>query len=79
MEHPVLKNLRLACDYDAPFLDEDKQVAITSYYGLCSFVDDMVGKVIAKLCETGLDQNTVVIFRVIMVNALVIEAFGQRW
>ena len=61
-EHPVLKNLRIACDYDAQFSDEDKQVAIASYYGLCSFVDDMVGKIIAKLSETGLDQNTVVIF-----------------
>jgi len=62
VEHPVLKNLRLACDYDASFSDEDKQVAIASYYGLCSFVDDMVGKIIAKLSKTGLDQNTVVIF-----------------
>ena len=57
-----MKNLRIACDYDAQFSDEDKQVAIASYYGLCSFVDDMVGKIIAKLSETGLDQNTIVIF-----------------
>ena len=33
VEHPVLKNLRLAYDYDAPFSDGDKQVAIASYYG----------------------------------------------
>ena len=30
VEHPVLKNLRLACDYDAPFSDGDKQVAVAS-------------------------------------------------
>ncbi|MAI59306.1 MAG: hypothetical protein CML56_10115 [Rhodobacteraceae bacterium] len=61
-EHPVLKNLRLSCDYEAAFSKEDKQIAIASYYGLCSFVDDMVGKIITKLHDTGLDKNTIVIF-----------------
>ena len=42
--------------------DEERKIAIASYYGLCSFIDDSVGKIISTLKNTGLDQNTRVIF-----------------
>ena len=61
-DHPVLKNLRNSCDYDKFFTKETRQIAVASYYGLCSFVDDMVGKIMRTLQETGLDKSTTVIF-----------------
>ena len=42
--------------------DEQKQIAIASYYGLCSFIDDLVGSILTTLEETGFDQNTQVMF-----------------
>lgn len=61
-EHPILQGMREACDYDAPFDDESRRIAVASYYGLCSFVDALVGRIVAALAETGLDRNTTVIF-----------------
>ena len=62
LEHPVLKNLKKSCDYDKSFADETRQIAIKSYYGLCTFVDDMVGKIIKTLNETSLDKTTNILF-----------------
>ena len=61
-DHPVLANLREACDYDAPFTDETRRIAVASYYGLCSFVDALVGRIVHTLAETGLDATTTMIF-----------------
>ena len=62
LTHPVLKNLQKACDYDASFTKETRQVAIASYYGLCSFVDSLVGKITKTLSDTSLEKTTNVIF-----------------
>lgn len=61
-DHPVLNGLKRACDYGAPFTPETTKIAVASYYGLCSFVDDMVGQIMHVLRDTSLDENTVVIF-----------------
>lgn len=61
-DHPILQGMREACDYDEPFDDETRRIAVASYYGLCSFVDDLVGKILGTLAETGYDKTTTVIF-----------------
>ena len=61
-DHPILEGMREACDYDAPFTDETRRIAVASYYGLCSFVDSLVGRIVAALGETGLDRDTTIIF-----------------
>lgn len=61
-DHPILQGMRDACGYDEPFTDETRRIAVASYYGLCSFVDSLVGRIIASLEETGLDQSTTIIF-----------------
>ena len=61
-DHPILEGMRQACDYDAPFTDQTRRIAIASYYGLCSFVDDLVGRITGTLATRGLDQSTHVIF-----------------
>ncbi len=61
-DHPVLQGLKEACNYDAPFNDDTRRIAVASYYGLCSFVDDMVGGILNTLTSTGLDRNTTIVF-----------------
>ena len=42
--------------------DAQKRLAIASYFGLCSFIDDNVGKLLAALSDSGQDGNTRVLF-----------------
>lgn len=62
VNHPVLQHMRQTCDFDAPFDDEARRIAVASYYGLCSFVDKQVGNILDTLYATGLDKNTTIIF-----------------
>ncbi len=61
-DHPVLKHMARACAYDAAFDDAMRRVAVASYYGLCSFVDDLVGRIVKGLEDTGQMDHTVLIF-----------------
>lgn len=61
-DHPVLAHMARACAYDAPFDDDMRRVAVASYYGLCSFVDHMVGRIVKVLEDTGQIDKTVLIF-----------------
>lgn len=46
-----------------PYLSDDRVRAIRSaYYGMTSLVDDQLGRLFRKLDETGLAENTVVVF-----------------
>ncbi|WP_075996680.1 sulfatase-like hydrolase/transferase [Salaquimonas pukyongi] len=60
--HPVLEWMRKSCNYDAPFDDAMRRVAIASYHGLCSFVDNMVAQVLTALEASGMAQDTAIIF-----------------
>ncbi|MGY8524541.1 sulfatase-like hydrolase/transferase [Paracidovorax citrulli] len=42
--------------------DERRRLALASYLGLTSFLDDQIGLVLDALSEAGLDQNTTVIY-----------------
>ena len=61
-DHPILAEMRVAMDYDSHFTEETRAIAKASYYGLCSFVDAMLGRLMAVLAETGLDEDTTIIF-----------------
>ena len=56
--HPVLDALRAASDYDAGFDVEKVRIARQAYYGLCSFMDDNVGRIVRAICETGQEETT---------------------
>ena len=60
--HPVLKTIRRNFDYDKYFTGETRQIARASYYGLCSFLDYQVGRVLAALEASGQAQNTLIIY-----------------
>ncbi|MCC6870116.1 MAG: sulfatase-like hydrolase/transferase, partial [Burkholderiales bacterium] len=61
--HPWIKAWNECYGFDDYFdSDERRRVAVASYYGLCSFLDANVGRILAALEETGLAATTRVIF-----------------
>ncbi len=61
-DHPVTKTIKRNFNYDDYFTDHTRQIARASYYGLCSFLDDQIGQVIAALKTTGQFDNTMIIY-----------------
>ena len=62
-DHPVLAKLREVQSYEDHFRDEAHiRTAIAAYYGMVSFLDDNVGRVLAALDAAGLSDDTLVIY-----------------
>ncbi len=61
-DHPVVKKLMAASGYDKHFDEEKIRIARAAYYGLCSYVDDMVGQIMACLNHNRLADQTRVVF-----------------
>jgi len=62
-DHPVLRKLREIQDYEDHFRDERHvRTAMAAYYGMVSFLDDNVGRILAVLEESGLAADTQVIY-----------------
>ena len=60
--HPEIQNMARFFDYDSHFDEACMRRAIAAYYGLVSFMDDCVGRVIKALEAAGLAENTTVIY-----------------
>ncbi len=60
--HPVLNSLRSYYSYDDHFDAAQRQIARASYFGLCSFVDDLIGDVLAALEQSGQMNDTSILF-----------------
>ncbi len=60
--HPFLEDYRNSFNYDDYFDDERVQAALAGYFGLCSFVDDNVGKVLRALEESGQAGTTRILY-----------------
>ncbi|MCE9640045.1 MAG: sulfatase-like hydrolase/transferase, partial [Betaproteobacteria bacterium] len=61
-KHPYLRDYSESFSYDKFFDPEKLKKAIAAYYGLCSFLDDNIGKVLRTLDATGLTENTRVLY-----------------
>ena len=61
-EHPYLKDYAGSFTYDRFFDEEKVRKAVAAYYGLCSFLDDNIGKVVRTLDDTGLAENTRILY-----------------
>ena len=61
-EHPALRETLRFFDYDRYFDDASRDAAIRGYLGLVSFVDDLIGQVLAALDSAGFADNTTIIF-----------------
>ncbi len=61
--HPYVRDYAACIDYGAYF-EDDRHVhrALASYYGLCSFLDEQVGKVLQALQDAGLADQTRVLY-----------------
>ena len=60
--HPVLKAIRSNFNYDDYFTPQSRQVARASYYGLCSFLDTQIGRVLDALEASGQRDKTLIIY-----------------
>jgi choline-sulfatase len=62
-DHPVLRKLRDVQNYEDHFRDEEHvRIAVAAYYGMVSFLDDNIGRVLRTLDETGLADDTLVVY-----------------
>ncbi len=60
--HPVVQKIMAASGYDQHFDSEKIRVARAAYYGLCSYVDDIVGQLLNTLDQQRLTEDTRVVF-----------------
>jgi choline-sulfatase len=60
--HPYLLDYRNSFNYDDHFEGDAVRRAIAGYYGLCSFLDENIGKVLRALEDSGLSENTRVVY-----------------
>lgn len=60
--HPVVERLKAFMNYDQHFDDHTRKVACASYYGLCSFLDDLIGRVLGALEDVNRVDDTNVIY-----------------
>ncbi len=60
--HPFIDAMRKCLCFDEPFDADMVRRAITAYFGLVSFLDDNIGKILRALDETGLAGNTRVVY-----------------
>lgn len=60
--HPYLVDYASSFNYDDYFDRETVKKAIAGYYGLCSFLDENVGKILRSLEDAGLADDTRVLY-----------------
>jgi choline-sulfatase len=60
--HPAMAFLRQRLDLEQPFSEAVVRKANAAYLGLCAFVDDQVGQVLAALEASGQADNTRVVY-----------------
>ena len=60
--HPYIDAMRRCMVYDEAFDEVKVRRAIAAYFGMVTFVDDNVGKILSTLEETGFAQDTRVIY-----------------
>jgi choline-sulfatase len=61
-QHPWLEAFRQCFITDRFFTDETRRIAIASYYGLVSFLDNNIGQVLSSLEQSGVADDTLVVY-----------------
>ena len=61
-EPPAITNFKKRRRLDQPLPMERIKVARAAYFGLCEYLDSKVGMILDKMDETGLRENTLVIY-----------------
>ncbi|HJP14716.1 MAG: sulfatase-like hydrolase/transferase [Nitrospinota bacterium] len=60
--HPWIDAFRRCIDSDDYFDDEKRRIAIASYFGLCSFLDHNIGRLLESFEKAGLSESTRIIY-----------------
>ena len=60
-DHPILREIASFFDHDPHFTAETRGIARAGYFGLCSFLDAQVGRVLDALDASGQAEDTLVI------------------
>lgn len=60
--HPGVDAYRSSFNYDDYFDEKTLRVALQAYYGMCSYLDHNVGRVLSALSKAGLEDDTLVIY-----------------
>jgi choline-sulfatase len=61
-QHPWFEAIRKCFIWNDFFDDDKRRLATASYFGLCSFLDDNIGKILAALDKAGLGGNTRILY-----------------
>lgn len=62
-DHPVLRKLREVQNYHDHFRDEAHvRTALAAYYGMVSYLDDNIGRILGALEAAGLTRDTLVVY-----------------
>ncbi|MFT0545531.1 sulfatase-like hydrolase/transferase [Allopusillimonas ginsengisoli] len=61
-DHPFQNDYRSSFNYDDYFDAEKRKKALAGYYGLCSFLDENVGKLLTTMDDLNLTDNTRVVY-----------------
>tara|TARA_A100001037_G_scaffold306860_2_gene357470 strand:+ start:4891 stop:6330 length:1440 start_codon:yes stop_codon:yes gene_type:complete len=60
--HPWIREIRKGWPYDDYMNEEKRRMGIAAYFGMCSFMDANVGKILTSLNKSQLTQNTQIIY-----------------
>ena len=61
-EPQAIRNFKKRRGIDDPLPEERIRVARAAYFALCEYLDQQVGRILDKLDETGLRENTLVVY-----------------
>ncbi|MGY9054908.1 MAG: sulfatase-like hydrolase/transferase [Alphaproteobacteria bacterium] len=62
VRHPWMEEQAVYAQNDEPLNDEQRRSCIAAYYGLCTYLDHHIGRVLDVLDQTGLSENTRVVY-----------------
>lgn len=58
----AIKDMKKLRNVDEPLTEQQIRVARAAYYGMCEMLDNSIGQILDKLDETGLAENTLVVY-----------------
>ena len=61
-QHPVIDHMRRFFSFDQPFPEATIRRLNAAYYGMCSYLDAQIGRVLATLRDAGLESSTRILY-----------------
>ena len=61
-DHPEIKAIDAFFDHDRHFTSEHRHAALAAYFGLTSFLDNCIGRIMASLRASGQADNTIILY-----------------